>query len=363
MVPSGLFLAILGVGCLGLYLLLPSFYPVANLLEVGVLLVSLAALPLIFGLALTFQGIRASRRFSLPRPWLLAAGFGLALLAGQLALSFVPSSVAYFLFPPFHILTSLLPALAVPSFVSRRGASSWWLVTLQGSYGALFSPLLALGLEFCALLSIMALVVVLLLLFRPEMAPLLKDLAGLQDPNMLSRVILSPPLLVAGAGIFVVVAPLVEEFIKPLAVPLLSRQLGERAEAFLWGVACGAGFSAAEGLLNGGVALEGWGVVMVMRWGSTLMHALASGLMGLGWYGLLVDRRPGRLLASYGASVGVHALWNGTAVALIALSAWAVLSPDNPLVLIAAGVGSLSLLAFMGLFTLGMVLGIRYFRA
>jgi len=43
---------------------------------------------------------------------------------------------------------------------------------------------------------------------------------------------------------------------------------------------------------------------------------MASGVMGLGWYQGLVSRRPWRLLAAYGASTGIHALWNAAAIAV-----------------------------------------------
>ncbi len=72
---------------------------------------------------------------------------------------------------------------------------------------------------------------------------------------------------------------------------------------------------------------------MLFRWGATLMYALASGLMGLGWYGFLAQGQPWRLLGAYGASVGVHALWNGAAMALITLSSLALISLEDPLAL------------------------------
>ncbi|HAL61373.1 MAG TPA: hypothetical protein DCP08_03090 [Chloroflexi bacterium] len=348
----GLFLLLLGLGFLGAYLILPFLYRGINLLEVSLALASLAALPLGFGLALTYQGLGAllghpSRRFLPPPARLMALGFLLALASGEIVLLFCPPRLASFLFPPLHILASALPAGAVVAFVGRRMASdsTWRAITLQASHGALLSPFLAFGLELFTLLFLLGAV----LLFRPDRGA---GLDWLEDPVSLSRLILSPPVLMAGGVIFVIVAPFLEEFIKSLGVPLLGLQ--KRGDAFLWGVTCGAGFSALEGLINGGVALEGWWLVMLFRWGATLMHALASGLMGLGWYGFLARRRPWQLLGAYGASVGVHALWNSAAMALIALSSLALISLEDPLALVGVGMGALVTLLFMLVLTVAM---------
>jgi hypothetical protein len=215
----------------------------------------------------------------------------------------------------------------------------------------ILSPLLAFGLELLTLLFLIGAV----LFFRPGRGA---GLDWLGDPVDLSRLILSPPVLMAGGVIFIIVAPLLEEFVKSLGGPLLGFQ--RRGDAFLWGVTCGAGFSALEGLFNGGAVLEGWGLVMLFRWGATLMHALASGLMGLGWYGFLARGRPWQLLGAYGASVGVHALWNGAAMALIALSSLALISLEDPLALVGVGMGALVTLLFMLVLTVAMSWGLLY---
>jgi len=355
----GLSLLLSGLGFLGAYLILPFLNRGVALLEVSLALASSAVLSLGFGLALTYQGLgallgRPSRRFVPPPARLMVLGFVLALASGEIVLLFCPR-LASLLFPPLHILASALPAGAVVAFVGRRVASdsTWRAVTLQASHGAILSPLLAFGLELFTLLFLIGAV----LLFRPDRG------AGLdwsEDPLNLSRLILSPPVLMAGGVIFMIVVPFLEEFIKSLGVPLLGLGLQKRGDAFLWGVTCGAGFSALEGLFNGGVALEGWWLVMLFRWGATLMHALASGLMGLGWYGFLARGQPWQLLGAYGASVGVHALWNGAAMVLIALSSLALISLEDPLALVGAGMGALVTLLFMLVLTVAMGGGLFY---
>jgi hypothetical protein len=83
-----------------------------------------------------------------------------------------------------------------------------------------------------------------------------------------------------------------------------------------------------------------------------LMHCTASGIMGLGWQQALVRRRPWRLLAAYGASAGMHALWNAAAVAVAVSSLLAVSNPDD---LWRQGFGGL---AMLGALTLLVVLTI-----
>ena len=67
-----------------------------------------------------------------------------------------------------------------------------------------------------------------------------------------------------------------------------------RLDGFLFGVAAGVGFAIVEGILNGTLALRmsgAWAGLMVFRGSAAAMHCLASGLVGLGWQAILVERR------------------------------------------------------------------------
>jgi hypothetical protein len=187
-----------------------------------------------------------------------------------------------------------------------------------------------------------------------ELSVNLQDPTWLENTDNLARLVLSPAALSAIALVFVVMAPLIEEFLKGLGVLLLGYRLRGQAEALLWGVACGAGFAIGESLFNGSIALEGWGVVMLMRCGASLMHCTASGVMGLGWQQALVRRRPWRLLAAYGASTGIHALWNAAAVAVAVPSLLAVSNPEDILTQGFAGLAMLGALAFLVVLTISM---------
>jgi RsiW-degrading membrane proteinase PrsW (M82 family) len=158
----------------------------------------------------------------------------------------------------------------------------------------------------------------------------------------------------------VVIAPLGEELFKPLGVAFMSYRRPGADRAFLWGVAGGAGFAIAEGLFNTAIALESWSVVVLLRVGSTLMHCLGSGLMGLGWYYLLRRRRLWYLLGTYAASVGLHVLWNMGAIGMAALSLGAMASGTDQVSLALSGLGVLVLVVYLILLALFMAFAIYY---
>jgi RsiW-degrading membrane proteinase PrsW (M82 family) len=160
---------------------------------------------------------------------------------------------------------------------------------------------------------------------------------------------MSPPVLVTGAIIVVVLAPLIEELIKPLGVYLMSYRRPSRAQVFLWGLASGAGFALAENLFNTIAGLDVWAVVMVFRLGGTAMHCLGSGLVALGWRDFLVERRPWPLVRAYAISAATHSLWNLSAIGLAGLSMF-TLGQSNETIL--ALIGGIALLLVVFLFVL-----------
>ena len=79
-----------------------------------------------------------------------------------------------------------------------------------------------------------------------------------------------------------VLAPLIEEALKPAAVWLVGKRLRSPAEGFALGALCGAGFALLEGMMaaSGATGMIGFG--LAARAASSLMHITASGLMGWG---------------------------------------------------------------------------------
>ncbi len=330
---------------------------------------SLAALGVGLGLPLAWQGLNSLRgRPSRPfRPWptsLLAAIFVVAATCGQAILSF--DLLPPLAFPPFHILATTLPPLMILVFVGRRLSQAgvrWRDVILHLSSGAFLAAFGAFGLEGVSALLLSLIVFAAVALTPGGEAWLqglmanLSDPAWLQDPHNLRQLLLSPAVLVILASLLTVIAPLIEEFLKPLGVAIMGYRRPSRAQAFLWGLAGGAGFALVEGLFNGAIALEGWGAMVVMRVGAAAMHCLGSGLMALGWHHLFVTRRPWHLLAAYAASVSLHGLWNAAAGGMVVASLLTATSAEE---LTIGGLAALVLLIFLVLLALLAGLAILY---
>ena len=369
----GATLLAVGVGCAILYLVLPFVYRGDDLVATNLTIASTAALTLGLGFALTYHARnslrgRNSEVFRPPSPWLVVLAFAPCLLLGQAILSFLASPrLTSLAFPPLHVLAAVGPALAILAFVGRRTmAGSWRTVSLEVCHGAFLAPMGALAVELAVLLAVVLLLSVIVALTPGgagrlmELSLNLQDPAWLGDPTNLAELVLSPGVLAAIIVIFVLVAPLVEEFLKGLGVLLLWHRMRGGSEALLWGVSCGAGFALAESLFNGTIALEGWWAVMLVRWGATLMHCLGSGLMGLGWHAALVSKRPARWVGAYGASAGIHALWNGAALGVAFLSLLMLTRPDDLWTQGLAGLAALGLLTFLFLLIISMALVMLY---
>jgi RsiW-degrading membrane proteinase PrsW (M82 family) len=116
-----------------------------------------------------------------------------------------------------------------------------------------------------------------------------------------------------------VVAPLVEESVKPLAVVLLIGRVRSKAEAFALGMACGIGFSLIETVGYISQGYDNWLNVALVRSGAGLLHGLGAAMVAVGWYCLTHkeegnwSRRILLAVACGGYAVLQHAIWNGTA--------------------------------------------------
>ena len=187
---------------------------------------------------------------------------------------------------------------------------------------------------------------------------------SLLDPQTILQLIDPVILTIALAGV-AVVAPVVEEISKILAVGVAGRWLRPSpARAFLLGVASGAGFAVAENLLNSSL-VGSFGIVGVLsRLAATSMHCAVSGLAGWGWGEFWRERRLLKPILALAGAIGLHGLWNGLAfgVAVSSLLAAANQSMDIGAL---AGIGLMILVFGLGLMFLvilapvGMLLASR----
>lgn len=350
-------------------ILLNALDPVGDLLMATTLAASILALTVGMGLALAWQAWQAclgrvSGAFRPRGVWALGLAFVLALICGQLVL--VLDLLPALTFPLFHVAGAVLPPLIVLALVGMglAGATRWRDMVLQTGSGSLLSTFLAFTLEGALVLGLL-LIVLVVVAMQPRGLDLIQELTirlqaptWLEDAGNLESLVRSPLVL---AGAFLVVAvfiPLIEESVKTVGVGLFAYRDPSLAQAFLWGVAGGAGFALTEGLFNSVGALDLWAPVALSRGGATLVHCFTGGLMGLAWYSVLAQRRWGRAAGLYAGSVALHGLWNGLAIAMTALFLSDFESAAPTVGQVLTNLGVLAILAMLAGLVLGTGLGL-----
>lgn len=123
----------------------------------------------------------------------------------------------------------------------------------------------------------------------------------------------------------VIIAPIVEEFVKPLVMfrnVAVRTEIDEIEDGIVYGAACGLGFGATENILYGlsegyvTSGLVGVLVVVTLRTiSSILLHLTASSFTGHGISRYLVNGEPFSVVVKYYLlAVFIHASWNAAAI-------------------------------------------------
>lgn len=201
----------------------------------------------------------------------------------------------------FPVLTIL--ALGLRNLRNREvntGPTTWRRLTLALVSGSTLSVLLAGVLEL----------IFALLLFGKQgslLQPVISS--GGTSSDMRENILLLITLAV--------IAPVIEELVKPLAVVILIGRIRSKAEAFTLGLACGLGFNLVETTSYISQNYSSWLNVALVRSGAGLLHGFGAAMAALGWYYLThKEEGPARrriLLASACALYAIiqHSLWNG----------------------------------------------------
>jgi RsiW-degrading membrane proteinase PrsW (M82 family) len=326
---------------------------VPDALSVGLVWFIVLALALGGGGATFIHGLhslggRASRPLGLPPTWALGGGFFLALAVGLGLRSL--EFCAPLGFPVIFLAAVALPPVAAVAWMMDRrpGALTWRQAFVAFVAGATVSVGLAIVLETLLPGLVLVLVWGLADLAMPALEGLVDALAG----GDVAVALTSPGFLFAMVQL-AVIAPLVEEFVKPLVTLPLMRLLKEPRDALLIGAVAGAGFAALEDAIYAGFGLRIWAGVLLVRAVGAAIHPLGAGLTTWGWYELL-HRRPGALrrwLERYGLAVGIHALWNGGSLLVLTLvgaNFFGTPAPEVDVLGVTAGGILLALLAVEG---------------
>ena len=292
-------------------------------------IVSLVALGCGLGLPLALAGWhsiqrRASPRLRLPSIWLCCLVFAACLGLGTLVLH--AWTVSAVLLPPLHVVASAMPSLILaaailPSLqVGGAGLTRRNFIAML-AFGGLAATSVAIVLEVVAALAAMGMAVSAMTILpggqqaMQELSLELQSPALLSDPERLLSVFVSPALVLGVGLLIAVVTPLIEETAKSLGTLMEGGTLGRlnRSQAFAFGVIAGIGFSLAEALFYGTMGLpHAWASTVLVRGGTTVIHATATGLVALGWYEVWCGRAR-RFVLFAGAGIGLHAAWNGLA--------------------------------------------------
>jgi RsiW-degrading membrane proteinase PrsW (M82 family) len=146
---------------------------------------------------------------------------------------------------------------------------------------------------------------------------LLLLLADLTDPSVHDIL----PVIVGA----VIVAPIVEEFAKPLVMfqnKTIRREIDELEDGIVYGAACGLGFGATENVMYGlteGLALAGFAgmalLIVIRTVSSILLHLVTTSYTGHGIARYMLNGEPfSVVLKYYLVAVVIHATWNLAAV-------------------------------------------------
>ncbi|TAK28680.1 MAG: PrsW family intramembrane metalloprotease [Chloroflexota bacterium] len=214
--------------------------------------------------------------------------------------------------PLVYALTTVLPALLVISYVSKRLRVRLDLARSLGllSYGTLVAIALAQVGETGANALLSGISERVISVWSGSGGHLSVDMlrshGGLGDGDT--------GLWVAGLVVIlltltqaVIVAPVIEEAAKVSGL-LFPRLRLDRNGAFVGGLYAGLGFALAESLLRGS-SVAGDGTLLFLRGGAGVVHALATGLGALAVYDLLHGQRRSAFTHAVQA-FGVHAVWN-----------------------------------------------------
>jgi RsiW-degrading membrane proteinase PrsW (M82 family) len=298
----------------------------------SVTFLSISALSLLTGLLNTPAFVLAlkdlsGKDISYKQPLLFKhASFALAVWACLLAAGMLlsRSGDSQPVLAPITILAVAIPIWWLVEF-GRRGLArssalrEWGTITM----GLTISPLIIMIIE--VIVVVLAMVFVFIVLsFQPglinQITAITESLqlsqGGLEElENQLYQLMQSPLITAAIFSVIGLIAPLIEELFKPLAVWLLLGRSIKPRDGFTLGLISGGMFALLEsaGLISQ-VGSQEWISAIALRAATDLLHIGLSGMVGFGIASAWSENRKGRVFL-YVLSAGLlHGLWNSAAL-------------------------------------------------
>ncbi|GAB4457375.1 MAG: hypothetical protein Kow0070_09340 [Anaerolineales bacterium] len=303
---------------------------------------------------------KPSKPLKFPPAFLLAGVF--VFLVGFGSVIAVSNTAAVILFPPVLLAAAALPPLwavawmipgAKPSAEGEAGAAnqpslSWRRGVLAFAGGATVSVFIAIALEIILPVTIFALVFDLAQNVLAQMEGIFRALSNRNVAEALtSRGFIYLFVQIA------VIAPLAEEFAKPLVILPIVRQVSRR-ETFWLGALAGAGFAALENVIYAMSGFSVWAGILTLRAIGGALHPLGAGLVAQGWRDVLRGERDAgkNWWKRFGIAAAVHAAWNGGSLLVITLGSarfFGDLPPEIDILGISAAGTVLAFLLILGL--------------
>jgi RsiW-degrading membrane proteinase PrsW (M82 family) len=250
---------------------------------------------------------KPSADFKLPWFWLFLVLYLLLIGVEVVLRSYGQSVVNIPLTTTLIALAGILPALTILALGVRRihfprkapWPTSWRRFTLALVSGATLAIVLASIFE--------------LILTALAVRELGVNGFSIDNPD---QPIPNDPKVIALMFILVsVIAPFVEEAVKPLAVVVMIGRIRSAAEAFVLGLAAGIGFDLIETVGYISMGYRDWLNVALERSAAGLLHGFGAAMVTLGWYYLThpkESKHPFLLgLGCWIYAVLQHAIWNG----------------------------------------------------
>lgn len=222
-----------------------------------------------------------------------------------------------FLFAPVFLTLAVLPPLgAVAWFTPGNHAG---LTQRRGVLAFCGGATISVGLAIMLEILVPGVVLALVFNFWNILSDNFNRLANNNSEREFVKALTNPVFIY----VFVqaaIIAPLVEELVKPLVTLPILRQLN-RQEAFWVGALAGAGFAAVENIIYAVSGLPIWAGVLAVRAIGGALHPLGAGLMALGWHAVLhhEPKATETWFKQYGFAVLLHAIWNGGSLLVIAV--------------------------------------------
>ena len=270
---------------------------------------------------------QADHSFKFPfADWQILAVLGLVGMSVAIGAGVAYTEITWLTWLILPVLTVfvIVPPIFIFFGLGTRGfklGSRWRVFGILG-LAMTVGPVIMIVLEIVILVGIIIIGVLVVAVWQPALFEEILSISKIiqQETNqdvilsLLAPYISNTLVIATLVGYIGLIVPLIEEFLKPLGVWLFARKIESPAQGFAMGMLSGAAFALVESLNASGNGSTDWSVIVSVRAGTSLLHMVASGLVGWGIVSAFREKRYLRLPAAYISAVAIHGLWNSCAI-------------------------------------------------